>query len=132
MRLLNTLTGNFEEFQDHSTIPSYAILSHTWSPEGEQTFQEVRTVQEGFKQGSVKLKISSPTPHSIPLPAMQRDGLLQPHTSNAVTSVSTVETAIGRIDRSSEGVFTLMLAWIALTLLARLVCPTGATSEQRA
>ena len=48
MRLLNTYTGEFCEFPDHSQAPRYAILSHTWSLAGEQTYQDVRKIQEAF------------------------------------------------------------------------------------
>ena len=46
MRLLNTDTGRFEE-KDPANV-NYAILSHTWDKEGkgEQTYQEVRDIQE--------------------------------------------------------------------------------------
>ena len=52
MRLLNTKTGQFVEKDPEKT--RYAILSHTWDKEGkgEQTYQEVRDVQEMLdKQG---------------------------------------------------------------------------------
>ncbi|KAI1797060.1 heterokaryon incompatibility protein-domain-containing protein [Ganoderma leucocontextum] len=45
MRLLDTHTGHFVEFYDISNI-RYAILSHTWDPRGEQTYQDVREIQE--------------------------------------------------------------------------------------
>ena len=44
MRLLNTETGRFIEIFKPSQV-EYAILSHTWDPEGEQTFQDVRRFQ---------------------------------------------------------------------------------------
>ena len=64
MRLLNTRTGNFEEFQNHSSIPRYAILSHTWSPEGEQTYQDVKNVQETYKHDALKQGESHPVTDS--------------------------------------------------------------------
>ncbi|RDX52459.1 hypothetical protein OH76DRAFT_1470383 [Lentinus brumalis] len=41
MRLLDTCTGHFHEVENHFEVP-YAILSHTWIPVGEQSFQDVR------------------------------------------------------------------------------------------
>lgn len=40
MRLLNTTTLRLESFQDATTTPAYAILSHTWGAE-EITFQDL-------------------------------------------------------------------------------------------
>ena len=45
MRLLDTETGLFVDFPDESKVPDYAILSHTWDPQGEQTYQELRTIR---------------------------------------------------------------------------------------
>ncbi|KAI1796879.1 HET-domain-containing protein [Ganoderma leucocontextum] len=47
MRLLNTETGQFVEIFKPSEV-EYAILSHTWDPEGEQTFQDVRRIQSSI------------------------------------------------------------------------------------
>lgn len=54
MRLLNTETGQFRFALTHFDVP-YAILSHTWDPEGEQSFQDVRQIQASpWKGGSMK------------------------------------------------------------------------------
>ncbi|KAI0364803.1 HET-domain-containing protein, partial [Pilatotrama ljubarskyi] len=45
MRLLNTFTGRFE-LHDDPTKVRYAILSHTWSKDGEQSYQDVLALQE--------------------------------------------------------------------------------------
>ena len=131
MRLLNTHTGNFEEFLDNSSIPRFAILSHTWSPDGEQTYQDVRKMQEGHTQELVKLKISPPTCHSASLPAMQREGPFEPIPNGSVAPASATEVVNGRNDRSLEGTFTLTLAWILLTLMARLVGPSASLADQQ-
>ena len=47
MRLLDTETGRFVEIFKPSEV-EYAILSHTWDPEGEQTFQDVRRIQSSI------------------------------------------------------------------------------------
>ena len=46
MWLLNTDRAELHMFSDGCSIPGgYAILSHTWNPQGEQTFQELCDVQ---------------------------------------------------------------------------------------
>ncbi|KAI0367383.1 HET-domain-containing protein, partial [Pilatotrama ljubarskyi] len=44
MRLLDTFTGLFVEINDPESV-HYAILSHTWAPEGEQSFHELLELQ---------------------------------------------------------------------------------------
>lgn len=44
MRLLDTRTGEFR-WVDNPEEVQYAILSHTWSPEGEQTYADLLTLQ---------------------------------------------------------------------------------------
>ena len=48
MRLLDTETGMFVEINNPAER-IYAILSHTWSPHGEQSYQEVREIQRSFE-----------------------------------------------------------------------------------
>ncbi|PIL24779.1 hypothetical protein GSI_12665 [Ganoderma sinense ZZ0214-1] len=48
MRLLDTIAGQFIEVFNLRRRPRYAILSHTWSLEGEQTYQELKTIQESY------------------------------------------------------------------------------------
>ncbi|KAI0666563.1 hypothetical protein C8Q78DRAFT_1082840 [Trametes maxima] len=47
MRLLNTRTGRFRWFNDLREV-RYAILSHVWSTEGEQSFQEVQDARKAL------------------------------------------------------------------------------------
>lgn len=75
MRLIDTETGFFVEFTDFSTVPPYAILSHTWDSKGEQTYQEVREIQESYKRGTRQASnprehgsVTSPVPESQPPP----------------------------------------------------------------
>ena len=55
MRLLHSETLEFKEFLDETTIPPYAILSHTWGPD-EVSYKEMRKSRdaaeekEGFKK----------------------------------------------------------------------------------
>ena len=60
MRLLNTKTGRFEEFVDLKDAPPYAILSHTWDKEGEQSYEDVVKIQELF--GLAAHQSSEPVP----------------------------------------------------------------------
>ena len=44
MRLLHVKTGEFVDFPDEAQLPTYAILSHTWDPQGEQSYQNVKEI----------------------------------------------------------------------------------------
>lgn len=46
MRLLDTTTCQFIEADPRNV--DYAILSHTWNRYGEQTFQDLRRIQERY------------------------------------------------------------------------------------
>ena len=47
MRLLDTTTGAFVYKDPRKDVNlKYAILSHTWDPEGEQTYQELQKIQQ--------------------------------------------------------------------------------------
>ncbi|PIL28702.1 hypothetical protein GSI_08746 [Ganoderma sinense ZZ0214-1] len=46
MRLLDTLTGQFTDANLDET--QYAILSHTWDEEGEQTYEELKKIQRRY------------------------------------------------------------------------------------
>ena len=46
MRLLDTETGQFVEKDPKESKLKYAILSHTWDSRGEQTYPELRKIQE--------------------------------------------------------------------------------------
>ncbi|KAI0636009.1 HET-domain-containing protein [Trametes polyzona] len=51
MRLLDTHTGMFVWINDPSQV-RYAILSHTWSPDGEQSYQDLLKIQEAHSESS--------------------------------------------------------------------------------
>ncbi len=76
MRLLDTHTGHFVEFYDPSNI-RYAILSHTWDPTGEQTYKDIREIQERhpiqtlgtfvvLEQPSNQPKVRQQPSHTVP------------------------------------------------------------------
>ena len=54
MRLLNSLTLQFEEFLGDES-PAYVILSHTWGPE-EVSFQDMQKSQVSNKAGFSKIQ----------------------------------------------------------------------------
>ena len=62
MRLLDTETGSFEDFPDVTRLPPYAILSHTWNREGEQTFQDVKDIQRTHARLKAPLRIPVAVP----------------------------------------------------------------------
>ncbi|KAI0767526.1 heterokaryon incompatibility protein-domain-containing protein [Fomes fomentarius] len=47
MRFLDALTGDFREEPNHDWV-TYAILSHTWDAEGEQTYQDILRLQKSW------------------------------------------------------------------------------------
>ncbi|TBU34015.1 heterokaryon incompatibility protein-domain-containing protein [Dichomitus squalens] len=62
MRLLDTVTGLFvdsdsPEYKEHAR---YAIFSHRWSSEGEQTYRELREIQDRYygRDGRAKMSLS--------------------------------------------------------------------------
>ncbi|EJF64953.1 HET-domain-containing protein [Dichomitus squalens LYAD-421 SS1] len=48
MRLIDTTTGEFRSFNGTLDVP-YAILSHTWFLDGEQSYQDILAIQESFR-----------------------------------------------------------------------------------
>ncbi|PIL28868.1 hypothetical protein GSI_08914 [Ganoderma sinense ZZ0214-1] len=60
MRLLDTVSGQFVEVTD-STAVEYAILSHTWDSKGEQSYQELRRIQDDYRPES---EVPHPPPSS--------------------------------------------------------------------
>ncbi|KAI1782606.1 heterokaryon incompatibility protein-domain-containing protein [Ganoderma leucocontextum] len=55
MRLLNTETGQFEDFASADDTVKYAILSHTWDANGEQSYQDVREIQKQYDHDGPRL-----------------------------------------------------------------------------
>ncbi|KAM5531373.1 hypothetical protein V8D89_014966 [Ganoderma adspersum] len=53
MRLLDTTTGQFVDRKPDTDI--YSILSHTWAPEGEQSYQELRAIQQDYGSDGLRL-----------------------------------------------------------------------------
>ena len=51
MRLLDTENGGFVEFADLNQLAGYAILSHVWDKDGEQTYQELVDIQKQHAGG---------------------------------------------------------------------------------
>ena len=110
MRLLNTRTGKFEEFQNNSEIPRYAILSHTWSKEGEQTYEDVRRVQKVYKAGAVKQGTSPLVSNTARLLAAQQGIMVEPIATDPIAPTSAVEAPPDGGHESLGGVLSLLLA----------------------
>ena len=51
MHLLNAQSLALESFLDESKRPDYAILSHTWDTGGEQTYEQLKKVQQRHHPG---------------------------------------------------------------------------------
>lgn len=62
MRLLDTHTGQFVVLNPRTNI--YVILSHTWDPEGEQTYQDVQGIQQSYDPGGRRLPSAPSFPSS--------------------------------------------------------------------
>ena len=45
MRLLRTVTLQLKVFDDESSLPNYAILSHRWDQDSEGLFQDLAQVE---------------------------------------------------------------------------------------
>ncbi|KIJ61140.1 hypothetical protein HYDPIDRAFT_42901 [Hydnomerulius pinastri MD-312] len=72
MRLLDTETGQFVYFNKPLEI-SYAILSHTWDPNGEQTYQDTHEIQDFWAS---KTRPTPPAPlHPISPDPLQPVGI---------------------------------------------------------
>lgn len=56
MRFLDALTGDFREEPNHDWV-TYAILSHTWDADGEQTYQDILRLQKSWLPTSGALSI---------------------------------------------------------------------------
>lgn len=54
MRLLNTFTLQFEEFQSTSSLPYYAILSHRWT-NAESSYKQFRKALDPTHSGCKKV-----------------------------------------------------------------------------
>ncbi len=58
MRLLDTEAGQFVDFPDVTRLPPYAILSHTWNSEGEQTYQDIKEIQHAHARKAQLLPVA--------------------------------------------------------------------------
>ncbi|TBU26211.1 hypothetical protein BD311DRAFT_456989 [Dichomitus squalens] len=70
MRLLHNKTGQFVEFPDYQRAQPYAILSHTWNPKGEQTYQQLRKIQRRYgPDGSLRVAPNAVAVSSTAMPS---------------------------------------------------------------
>ncbi|PIL28687.1 hypothetical protein GSI_08731 [Ganoderma sinense ZZ0214-1] len=63
MRVLNTQTCHFVDIDPMKTGTKYAILSHTWDATGEQTYGELRSIQERYTAVPM---VQAPPPQTLP------------------------------------------------------------------
>ena len=59
MRLLNTSTLKFQEFENEDEIPIYVILSHTWNSPHEVSYQEMMQITQEVQSKSGFEKITN-------------------------------------------------------------------------
>ncbi|PIL28696.1 hypothetical protein GSI_08740 [Ganoderma sinense ZZ0214-1] len=114
MRLLDTETGQFvdKDPEDEETV--YAILSHTWSTDGEQTYEQLKKVQRRYSS-------KSQTPQSSPRFA-ETDGTASPKL------VRGLPTALGRLTESEvEALLRLVAETFGLTLPAPAPSPNNSS-----
>ncbi len=76
MRLLDSKTGQFRFVHD-PRIVRYAIISHTWSQEGKQTYQDILEIQNAVNDPARRplcapgpCPIITASPHAKPIPLM--------------------------------------------------------------
>ncbi|TBU37097.1 hypothetical protein BD309DRAFT_905736 [Dichomitus squalens] len=85
MRFLDTRTGEFIERDPKAT--KYAILSHTWDKEGEQSYKELRKIQKRYD-----LKAQCPL-HGYKSPPSSSTASPEVHPPSVPAPSSTVESA---------------------------------------
>ncbi|PIL34418.1 hypothetical protein GSI_03193 [Ganoderma sinense ZZ0214-1] len=73
MRLLDTRTGHFVEKDPKNSEFKYAILSHTWDANGEQTYKELKKIQKRYAIEAARRGSAGP-----PFGAIWEDGYLSP------------------------------------------------------
>ncbi len=98
MRLLDTETGQLVEKDPEKT--TYAILSHTWDNEGEQTYKQLRSIQQRWSQSPQSCP-SDPEVNGSSFSTCNRDAT--PLTSQVSTRGSPLTsslTTIGRLTQS--------------------------------
>ncbi len=66
MRLLDTATGEFRIVHDPRSV-KYAIISHTWSQEGEQSYQDILDIQRSVVEKFPKPPVRQQDPFGSPV-----------------------------------------------------------------
>ncbi|KAM5546153.1 hypothetical protein V8D89_000279 [Ganoderma adspersum] len=81
MRLLDTHTGQFVEKDPDDEKTVYAILSHTWDKDGEQTYEQLRNIQRSYPPPAQDGRPGGPKGGSSSSRKWNRDGA--PRTSSS-------------------------------------------------
>ncbi len=91
MRLLDTETGEFVQKDPRKDVNlKYAILSHTWDAEGEQTYQVLRNIQQRYDLGKLP-PLPDPRDESSAIPSPKQSSLVS--VTTPVTHNSFLEEA---------------------------------------
>ena len=73
MRFLDTKTCQFVEVIDAKVV-CYSILSHTWDRCGEQTFQDLKIIQDRYTPKASRLFVAEPKEGSLMLRSILIEG----------------------------------------------------------
>ncbi|PIL28756.1 hypothetical protein GSI_08800 [Ganoderma sinense ZZ0214-1] len=107
MRLLDTETGQFVDKDPEDGKTVYAILSHTWDEDGEQTYEQLKEIQQRYHSGS-----ESQTPQSRP-------NVVDTDSAASPKLVRALPTALGRLTASEvEALLCLVAETFGLALPA--------------
>ncbi|PIL26675.1 hypothetical protein GSI_11251 [Ganoderma sinense ZZ0214-1] len=97
MRLLDTATGQFISKDPNDPETKYAILSHTWDPEGEQTIHQLREIQKRYVLGYQSLEDYSSDSRGGPLSPNRRPPSPDPPTLDS--EIDPPETPVPTVDK---------------------------------
>ncbi|PIL25285.1 hypothetical protein GSI_13174 [Ganoderma sinense ZZ0214-1] len=137
MRLVDTETGEFVDFVDLERTPPYAILSHTWDKDGEQSYQELVKIQEKYKpqcppseeHGSANSHSDDPTAvPEVPTPSEERT--TSSHSPLLLFQGNPGSCSVWRrLGMGRARIFSIIQTWLCctpdLTTLPELETPSG-------
>ena len=83
MRLLDTYTGQFVEKDPTNADTKYAILSHTWDSEGEQSYKELKKIQKRHPPNARSLLRPSGSSTHLHVSSIWKDSDLSPKIRDA-------------------------------------------------
>ncbi|KAI1792754.1 HET-domain-containing protein [Ganoderma leucocontextum] len=149
MRLLDTETGEFVEKDPRKDTNLNYALSHTWDPEGEQTYQVLRKIQQRYdpkpqpgqsqrrEPPRTGLQLSSADPPAIPSPVQPSPNLsiavttpvaIPPGNRRQNSPLAPLQLPEVHILKSIWGLLALLLAFVEST--SESDPPERSTSDQ--